>query len=298
MRTIVIASTALLLVFGSPAGAAESEDVERVMVNGTTLAVRDIGQGEPIVLVHGTADDHRFWSGHLDNLSRNHRVIAYSRRYHAPNAPATEAVEYNEKIHAADLLALIEELDLAPVHLVGSSYGAAIAAQAAASEPDAFRSVVLAEPTFYNMIANSPDPEVQSSLAERSAKIALVRKHLKSGDQLEAAQTFFDYVLSVPREKRPDAVVARWMENAPTLAVQVNPTTPPPAFTCDDARKITVPTLLVGGSDAIKPMPAILDELERCLPSSERVTIPGVGHSPAVKAQEFDQAVLDFIAKH
>lgn len=301
MKRYLIASAFVLLISSeavfSNAGA-QTDDLQKVQVNGAELAVRDVGQGEPVVLVHGTADDYRFWSGHLDELSKNHRVISYSRRYHAPNAPASADVEYNEKIHANDLVALIEELDLAPVHLVGSSYGASIAAHAAASRPELFRSVVLAEPTFYSMVAESPDPEVQASLKERTAKMELVKENLQAGNQLEAIHTFFNYVLNVPREKRPEPVVARWMENAPTLAVQVNPATPPPAFTCEDAKRITAPTLLVGGSDAIKPFPAILDELERCLPSAERVTIAGVGHSPAVKVQEFGQLVVDFVARH
>lgn len=301
MNAYVMTSALLLLLPMlpvSPAGGAERDELKAVQVNDTELATREVGEGDPIILVHGTLADYRFWSGHLDTLSKDHRVITYSRRYHHPNAPATSGVEYNEKVHADDLIALIEELDLAPVHLVGSSYGASIAAHAAASRPEHFRTVVLAEPTFYNLISDVSAPEVQEAVKRRAANIARVKELIEEGNEEEAIQTFFDYVLTIPREKRPPQVVASWIENAPTLSVQVDPANPPPAFTCDDAKNITAPTLLVEAENSIEPFGAILDELHSCLPTSERITIAGVGHSPATKAEEFDQAVLEFIEKH
>src|SRR5690606_39247089 len=79
------------------------------------------GSGTPIVLVHGSGSDFREWGTQLEGLSADHRVIAYSRRYHWPNDPPREGDTWRLLDHAADLAALIEGLGIAPAHVAGSS---------------------------------------------------------------------------------------------------------------------------------------------------------------------------------
>jgi len=47
---------------------------------GATLNYRTAGDGPPLVLVHGSATDLTTWDGVIDELARDHRVIAYDRR--------------------------------------------------------------------------------------------------------------------------------------------------------------------------------------------------------------------------
>jgi pimeloyl-ACP methyl ester carboxylesterase len=49
-------------------------------VAGAALAYRTVGEGPPLVLVHGSATDLTTWDDVVDELSRNFRVIAYDRR--------------------------------------------------------------------------------------------------------------------------------------------------------------------------------------------------------------------------
>ena len=57
-----------------------------VTVNGTTLAYREQGEGEPVVFVHGGISDLRTWEQQLPTVGRSYRAITYSRRYARPNA--------------------------------------------------------------------------------------------------------------------------------------------------------------------------------------------------------------------
>ena len=61
-----------------------------VDVNGARLEYTDAGRGEPLIFVHGSLEDLRIWRRQVELFSAHYRVIAYSRRYHHPNArPAT-----------------------------------------------------------------------------------------------------------------------------------------------------------------------------------------------------------------
>src|SRR5690242_19161175 len=95
-----------------------------VRVNGVDLASVERGRGDPVLFVHGSLGDYRLWGGQLAPFGEQYRAVAYSRRYHWPNAQPAEGATYPVAQHVADLGALIEALDLAPAHIVGSSYGA------------------------------------------------------------------------------------------------------------------------------------------------------------------------------
>ena len=56
-----------------------------VNVSGNALEYVEAGSGTPIVLVHGSASDHRTWHLQQEALAEHFRVITFSRRYHWPN---------------------------------------------------------------------------------------------------------------------------------------------------------------------------------------------------------------------
>ena len=56
-------------------------EVKAVFINGDSLHYIDVGKGDPVVFVHGGIGDYRTWGAQMDTFAKNHRVIAYSRRY-------------------------------------------------------------------------------------------------------------------------------------------------------------------------------------------------------------------------
>ena len=93
-------------------------------LNGVRLEYVEHGQGDPIVLVHGSLCDFRYWHFQMKPFSQHYRTIAYSRRYHYPNILIGDGRDYSAKRHAEDLAVLLRGLGLGPVHLVAASYGA------------------------------------------------------------------------------------------------------------------------------------------------------------------------------
>jgi pimeloyl-ACP methyl ester carboxylesterase len=130
-------------------------DVIRVFVNGVELHYTEQGTGEPVVLLHGGQGDYRSWQPQMNALSSRYRVISYSRRYHYPNENPMTATDHSALIDAEDLAALVAELELGRVHLVGTSYGAFTALAYAVAHPGLVRSMVLAEPPVLQWVTDS-----------------------------------------------------------------------------------------------------------------------------------------------
>ena len=97
-------------------------EVKSVFINGDSIHYVDIGNGDPIVLVHGIMGDYRTWEAQMDDFSRNNQVIAYSLRDGYPNKQILDsAADYSLSQNTNDLIELLKALKLGPVHLVGYS---------------------------------------------------------------------------------------------------------------------------------------------------------------------------------
>jgi len=100
-------------------------------VDGVSLFYEEKGTGQPLLFVHGIPTDYRAWGSQLDAFSDNYRVIAYSRRYAQPNKREGDLLDSTIENNTTDLVGFIKKLGIAPVHLVGHSYGGFIASYCA-----------------------------------------------------------------------------------------------------------------------------------------------------------------------
>ena len=93
------------------------------------LSVRDWGgKGTPMVLIHGLGGNQREWDAVGVKLARHFRIITYDQRGHGASSLSTD---YSWDTRVGDLVALLEELELHDVTLVGHSLGAGVALEAA-----------------------------------------------------------------------------------------------------------------------------------------------------------------------
>ena len=83
-------------------------------VNGTTLAYREEGEGEPVVFVHGGESDLRTWEQQLPAVGRSYRAITYSRRFARPNEDIDLEAEDPWLPHVDDLAAKVCEEIVSP----------------------------------------------------------------------------------------------------------------------------------------------------------------------------------------
>ena len=97
---------------------------QKIHVNGVELHYIECGTGAPFVLVHGGVGDYCSWEPQLGPFSQHFRVVSYSQRYSYPNRNPVIAPNHSALTEAEDLAALIHQLTLGRVHLVGASHGA------------------------------------------------------------------------------------------------------------------------------------------------------------------------------
>lgn len=304
LKHIVLISVAAMFFVASPSfaqqkGASSSEmKTKEVGVDGLTLHYIELGQGTPVVLVHGTLEDYRTWDGQLEAFSKGYRLISYSRRYHYPNEWPKDATDFSVTLHARDLAAFIKALNLPPVHLVGHSYGAFIAFLVARDHPEVIRSLTLGEPPVWPLLKTTP--EENALLSAAITRSIATSEAFKQGNDEEGVRRFVNGVLGDGSyEKIPPAVLKRVMDNVQELKGEAASRDLFPPTTCEDVQKVKAPTLLVDGELSPKVFHLVDDMLERCLPSVERATIPAASHQMEVEnPQAFNDTVLAFIAKH
>jgi pimeloyl-ACP methyl ester carboxylesterase len=258
----------------------------------------DRGQGVPVVLVHGTLGDYRTWEGQIDPFSQEYRVISYSRRYHYPNDwPANDST-FSVVVHAKDLAAFIQTLDVGPVHLVGHSFGAFISLLVARDQPKLVRSLTLVEPPVWSLLATSPEG---AALLRDFNPASGVAEAFQTGDDEKAVRQFIDNVMgsSDAFENLAPNVQASMMQNARELKGEVTDANLFPPFTCEDAGDVRVPTLLLNGEASPEIFVRVQDLLEDCLPNRERAILPAASHGLEYEnPQSFNAVVLEFLARH
>jgi pimeloyl-ACP methyl ester carboxylesterase len=113
-----------------------------VAVDGGSLYYETLGKGAPVILIHGGFGDRRMWDAQMEPLSQAFRVIRYDHRgfgkSSAPDKPYSPV---------ADLVTLMEHLELKRANLVGNSMGGTLALDFALLQPNLTGAVVVVAST-------------------------------------------------------------------------------------------------------------------------------------------------------
>lgn len=115
--------------------------MKEIEVNGVRTAYLEQGSGDPVVLVHGLGGTATAIFKHLlAPLAERHHVVAYDLR--GSGQSSVTPGPYTVELLAEDLDALLTELGLDTVALIGHSLGGGIVLEYAATRPDRVRAVV------------------------------------------------------------------------------------------------------------------------------------------------------------
>ncbi len=269
-----------------------------ITVNGTELNYIEQGTGEPVLMVHGSVSDLRTWYAQIGTLSKHYRAIAYSRRYHYPNALPVGNEPYTAELHADDLAALINEMGIAPAHLVCSSWGGCVALIVAVRHPELVRSLVLGEPPLLRWLRAVPGAE---ALLEKQGQVmAASRAAFEQGDAERGVAILMESVLGEGAfNALPPSARAKLMEDGPEMALEARMSVEEffPALTREQVATIHIPTLLLTGDSSPAMFHLVVDELERYLPNRKRATIAKASHSMHnMNPSAYNSTVLEFLA--
>lgn len=280
----------------------------RLNLQTTSLEYFESGSGKPVVLVHGSASDHRTWEQQLQAFAVRYRVVSYSRRYHWPNEPAAAGTEYSMSEQVDDLEQLLQSLDISGAHIVGHSYGAYLALMVAIRNPTLVDSLVLAEPPVIPLFTSFPPKphEIFALLVTRPRTALPIIKFAATGlgpaasaakkDDMEAAVAHSGKaILGIPafdglsqtrlEQVRINSSKAEFLSDSFMTPLDEN-----------EVRSVEVRTLLVTGEKSPIIFHRLADRLEELMPRTQRVDIPNASHiMHEDNAAAFNHAVLSFL---
>ena len=268
--------------------------MQTLRVNDYDMAYLELGEGRPLVCVHGTLGDFRTWYAVLGPLSKNHRVIAVSLRHFFPEHWDGHGDDYRMAQHVSDVIAFIAQIDPKPVDLMGHSRGGHIAFRIAQQRPDLLRKVILAEPggDFDATLDPSVKPGAPSALA---ARVLLSVNRVREGDIEGALQNFVVGIDGDNAWRRlPAAAKQQLRDNITTLVGQVHEARKP--YTRSDMADIRTPTLLIGGADTTGSLSTMWREMAKHIKGSRTAEIAGGRHWMFEQDPEgFCRAVTEFL---
>lgn len=272
-------------------GTENSADVE--------LFYTDQGDGQPVVLIHGFPLNGESWGKQQGALlDAGYRVIAYDRRGFGASSKTASGYDYDT--FAADLHALIEDLDLHDAVLVGFSMGTGEIARYL-SRYGATRIAKAAflgslEPYLLKADDNPEGAAPQAYFDETSATVRSDRYAFLAG----FFKDFYNLDDTLGSRISQEAVDAgiQVANQAGNAAIAAAPLTWPTDFRGDIAA-ITVPALIVHGTaDNILPIDVTARRFAKLLPDATYVEIEGAPHGLLwTHGDEVNEALLAFLAE-
>ncbi|MCC5809025.1 MAG: alpha/beta hydrolase [Ectothiorhodospiraceae bacterium] len=273
-------------------------DLATRRVNGYDMTYLESGDGLPLVLIHGSLCDYRYWPLQARVFNAHYHVFTLSLRHYYPERWDGRGDDFNLEQHCEDIVAFIDSLQAGPAHVVGHSRGGYLAFHLALNHPSRVRSAVLADPGG-DLDRSLGEGGVDDDPAGLAPDLMLKTfERLENGDIDGALEVFIDAVNTPGSWKRsPEKFRDAARDNAYTLFGQVKEERRP--YTREAAAAITVPTLIVSGANSPTPFPEIATALSKAIPGAERVVIDNASHTMNLEQPAgFNAAVLDFLQRH
>ena len=258
------------------------------------LAHRVDGEGEAIVLLNGGMMTIGSWDVIAASLARIGRVIRCDFRGQSlsPGPP------FNMRLaeHVADVVALLDDLQIERAHVIGTSFGGEVATLIAATHPTRVRSLVVATALDYGV----PEFEDGVRALRRACDLAVNgTDRFAMYDLLTADAYSEDYqarnaAILAARRAHVAALPNVWFEGTASImdaliGLDLRPLLP----------RISCPTMVViAEHDAIMPLERSRG-LVAGIPGAAEAFVAGSGHALVVEnPAEFNRICVDFLARH
>ena len=273
-----------------------------IELRGHRVEYMDLGEGVPIVFVHGASSDYRTWSHYQNPVSERHRYISYSRRYYGSQPWPDDGAGYSNDTFAADLVALIEALDAGPVFLVSWSSGARSAGIVAATRPDLVRGAVHYEPVL-NALQDGDDGVPGAARDRFLSGFGRVVAEIEAGRSEQSTEAFIETVF----ERPPGSFGSEIMfvrqvvhDSWRTLPHVLTPTAEDDtAVDCELLARTEVPTLVVRGETTNAWWQYLARRFAECVPGAKEAVMAGVNHAgPIRKPAELFALIEGFVERH
>lgn len=247
-----------------------------------------------LLLLHSSGASHRQWRQLIAQAAQSWRILAPDL-FGYGGTPLPERTSQPASILQAemDLLGtLLGQVD-GPVHVVGHSYGGAVALELALLHPKRIAALALYEPVLFGVLRDSD----QQAAWREIAMVAQRQVDLVAAGNLRgAASAFLAYWVGPGAfEAMPEAQQSSVTAGMPKVAAEFGAllrwrTTPL------DFSALTMPLLLLCGSDTTCAVRGVIAELRRLLPAPRFVEVAGGRHmAPLLQPDLVNPLLMDFL---
>ena len=226
----------------------------------------ELGDGEPLVLLHGGLVDARFFAHNIDPLAGRFHVFTPERRGHGHTPDVEGPITYD--VMALDTIDFLDTVVGTSAHLVGHSDGAVVAMLVAMRRPDLVRKLVLVSGGFHH-------------------------DGLMPGmDELDVDQVV-QFLGSAYGEVSPDG-----LEHFPVVVRKIaEMASKEPSLAREDLSKVTSPTLVMFSDDDLMTMEHVIAMYEG-IPGAELAVVPGTSHFLLQEKPELcNTMIVEFLTK-
>ena len=232
--------------------------------DGARLRVRESGEGETLILIHGWALDLDMWAPQFGTLSKSHHVVAFDRRGFGLSS-GTPSAEHDH----TDLRALFAEMQIARASLLGMSQGARAALRFTQAHTELVRCLVLDGPPRIGHMSEPRSTEIPlsryRSLVKKNGLHAFRREWEQHAlMQLHTTDVEVHHLLRAIVERYPGRdLQLDYIDQASTVI---------------DWDRLSVPTLILNGELDSAERLAAGEEITQRVVNARRVLVPSAGH--------------------
>jgi pimeloyl-ACP methyl ester carboxylesterase len=264
-------------------------------VNGVRMHYIDMGQGDPVLLIHGYADSTYGWHRNLRPLlDAGYRVVLVDQPGLGRSGVPPEPYLFSVENQAGVILTLADRLGLRKFSAVGHSMGGGISLYLSHEHPDRVRCVVAIDPACYQPPGHGLTqlltlPGVPT-LADATKGRFLVERSLKDvyfNDDLVDDALIDEYARPMNRKGYMNVLGALRKEFFSEEFARMT----------EDYGSLAPPLLILWGERDTWVPPAFGTRLQATVPGSRLRTVPESGHNPHQERPDVVNALLlDFLA--
>jgi len=267
--------------------------MQTISIDDVDVAYMAAGSGPPVALLHCSGSTASQWCDLAALLAARFKIIAPDLY----GCGGTGAWPGRSPIRLADHARMVAELLRArseAVHLVGHSFGGAVALQIAMDYPGLVRSLTLIEPVLFHLLRQGTAGD-RGFYAEIRSVAAAVFECALNGHSYAGMERFVDYWsgpgawarLSPGARARLAGQIAGVSANFTAVFAE--------SATAEDYRRISTPTLVLRGTGSPRPARRAAELVAAVVPCATIVTIAGAGHMLPIT---HSTAVADALTSH
>lgn len=257
-------------------------------IGGRRLSYEDSGgEGTPILLLHGFPHGAALWESQFAGLGGRFRIIAPDLPGFGGSEPPPDPMSWRIQHYADAAFGLLDELGVEKAVVGGISMGGYVAFSMLRRRPERIQALVLVD------TAPGADSEETRDVRTEQQKEAREKGIEELSERLLLRLLSAKHLADPELRKRVKGLMAHPPPSyvAALEAMKHRPDSTP------ELGRIKLPCLIVVGEEDVITPPRVAQAMQRAIPGSRLVVLPGAGHLSNVEDPEgFNQALSDFVA--